>query len=1080
MTKSRTKSTKMTMSSTTSSLSSSIYNKNVNTLEITNTNGIEIIDLDISSIPRPPEKNKPSPDKKKENMDTNFFISDEPTRQEIGRRANPKERKKEKEAQVFKEGIDDIQQQAGNIFAEMSAQSMTRLRVMILNFMRISDDKLYDELDLRQFAIDSGETITNVVIQELCVVQPDLVKLNMTDCRNVSDVGMWAIARHLVKIKELILAGCHQITSVGLRSISLRCSNITVLNFNNCHLLDDIALSVIATGAWHIEELYLRGCVGVTDTGVGKFARASERLRILDLNGCSNVGEFGDRALKEIGTFCTMLTHLDFSGCKRVEDQGIRAVAVGCTNLRQLCISGCELLTNASLKALCKQSRYLETLFLSGYKQLTDADLEFLNGCAFQNNITSLDLIGCHKVSDRGVGAICHALGSNLINLGVAGSNSTDFSGVIIASLCEKLQSLNLSHCSNITDNTVATVVKKVTSLTTLKLDGNRNVTMKGLYVHLPSLEFCDMANKWLGYQPKKGSSDLIVARQIFRMRDAAALKVQCALRRKFAFKRWRNRRRWWLLNKTIPKFQAAARGRRLRKKFLALQTAKHRIRQVIKIQAMWRRYLSCRYWMKLLKAAKYAKFKIKNAIIIQRYYWGLKGRQRAHARRIELANERLREAREHARRELKALLIQRIFRAYSGRLYAAKMAALREIRRARALLEERMTRVLQRYMRGMFGRTIVRNRREEIRMARYKWLCALNIQRCYRGLLGRRWFKYCLEQWWIKKRNYCSTQVQRIFRGYRGRILAAVAAALKVLRTKQNICAIELQRFIRGCLGRMYYKHHKAVTERFNRERAAVLTIQRLYRGHKGREVSEINAEIARLEQKARPLFDLVLKKEADASKLAKIVRRMESRDKMMQDDIFEIERELENCMATHQKYCDSARINGTPQRFLTKYLRVRLKDHYEHEKELYLVKLADLTKKRAELRKIQLEIQVARRELVPLTAGVVVDVKRARMTRLRKLVRAKKTAATKMQSLWRRALVRWAYKDTSREYWIECFDEAQSDKPYYFNTWSNETVWKEPLSYKYFKNARKSADLLAEQAAQLAGSDSDEYDST
>lgn len=1064
MTKTRkSSSSKMAMSS---SIGSSTFTSSYkNTLEITNG---DVIDLDVTSIPRPPNKGRPSPTPK-ENMDVNFFGPDDPTRQEIGRRANPKERKKDKEAQVFKEGIDEVQQQAGNIFAEMSAQSMTRLRVMILNFMRISDDKLFDELDLRQFAVDSGETITNIVLQELCIVQPDLVKLNMTDCRNISDVGMWAIARHLVKIKELVLAGCHQITSVGLRSISLRCSNITVLDFSNCHLLDDIALSVIATGAWHIEELYLRGCVGVTDTGVGKFAKASERLRILDLNGCSNVGEFGDRALKEIGTFCTMLTHLDFSGCKRVEDQGIRAVALGCTNLKQLCVSGCELLTNASIIALCKQSRYLETLFLSGYKQLTDGDLEFLNGCAFQKNITSLDLNGCNKITDRGVGAICHALGSSLICLGVPGSHITDFSGVIISSLCEKLQSLNLSHCGSISDNTIATVVKKVTSLTTLKLDGNRGVTMKGLYVHLPSLEFCDMANKWFGYQPKKGSADLIFARQVFRMRDAASLKVQCALRRKFAYKRYKNRRRWWLINITIPKFQAVMRGRRLRKRFLALQKAKHRIRQAIKIQSMWRRYLACRHWIKLLKAAKYQKFKLMKAIIIQRYYWGLKGRQRANARRVEIANQLLREARDHARREMKAMLIQRIFRSYSGRMHAARKAALREQKRHRDLLEERMIRFLQRCMRGMFGRTNVKNRREEIRMARYKWLCCLNIQRCYRGLLGRRWFKYCLEQWWFRKRTFCSTQVQRIFRGYRGRILAAVAAALKVLRKKQQICAIEFQRFIRGCLGRMRFKHHKAVTERFNRERKAVLTVQRVYRGHKGREVSEINHEVAKLEEKARPLFDLVLRKEADGVKLAKIVRRMEGRDKMMQDDIFEIERELEHCSTTQQKYTDSARINGTPQRFLTKYLRVRLKDHFEHEQELYLAKLGDLTKKRAELRKLQLEIEVARRELVPLTAGVVIDVKRARVARLRKMVRAKKTAAILMQALWRRAMVRVAYRDSSRDYWIECMDEAQSDKPYYFNTWTNETLWREPIAHKYFKNARKSADILAEQEAQL-----------
>ena len=41
----------------------------------------------------------------------------------------------------------------------------------------------------------------------------------------------------------------------------------------------------------------------------------------------------------------------------------------------------------------------------------------------------------------------------------------------------------------------------------------------------------------------------------------------------------------------------------------------------------------------------------------------------------------------------------------------------------------------------------------------------------------------------------------------------------------------------------------------------------------------------------------------------------------------------ELQLCNKTTNKYTDSTRINNTPQRFLTKFLRVRLQDHLEHE---------------------------------------------------------------------------------------------------------------------------------------------------
>ena len=155
---------------------------------------------------------------------------------------------------------------------------------------------------------------------------------------------------------------------------------------------------------------------------------------------------------------------------------------------------------------------------------------------------------------------------------------------------------------------------------------------------------------------------------------------------------------------------------------------------------------------------------------------------------------------------------------------------------------------------------------------------------------------------------------------------------------------------------------------------------------------------------------------------------------------------------MQTTSKYCDTMRINNTPQRFLTKYLRVRLKDHYEHEKALHLARHKEMTKKKSSIRGFDMEIEAARRELMPLTTGVVIHVKNERTKMLRKRVRGRNASAVKLQALWRRAIVRTAYSDPMRDYWIECYDLEQSDKPYYYNTYSEETVWKVPLAFKYF----------------------------
>ena len=156
------------------------------------------------------------------------------------------------------------------------------------NFCSLEDGTVLKSINLKQFSRESGQQINNMIIQEVCAVQPAMEELDLSDCVEVSDVGLWSLARHCTRIKSLTLSGCHQLTQIGLRSISLRCCEIITLNFNYCHLLDDIALTVIATGAWKLQTLLLRGCIGITDTGelaiyASEHSSSSGLFRLIDV-----------------------------------------------------------------------------------------------------------------------------------------------------------------------------------------------------------------------------------------------------------------------------------------------------------------------------------------------------------------------------------------------------------------------------------------------------------------------------------------------------------------------------------------------------------------------------------------------------------------------------------------------------------------------------------------------------------------------------------------------------------------------------------------------------------------------------
>lgn len=151
--------------------------------------------------------------------------------------------------------------------------------------------RLATNIDLHQYSLDSGSPITNLIVQEICLIQPNIETLNLSDCKEITDVSLWAIAKHCnpKSLRLLNLSGCHAITNIGLRSLSLKCYNIDTFYFNNCVHLDDLSLTVIASGGWKLKRLYLQNCRGITDTGISRIARVGTHIEVLDLNGCAGM-----------------------------------------------------------------------------------------------------------------------------------------------------------------------------------------------------------------------------------------------------------------------------------------------------------------------------------------------------------------------------------------------------------------------------------------------------------------------------------------------------------------------------------------------------------------------------------------------------------------------------------------------------------------------------------------------------------------------------------------------------------------------------------------------------------------------
>lgn len=1018
---------------------------------------IALVDLRLT---RPPEALRPKEFSKTGFDDTSVstYGSREDLLQQENKRISTPERRRRDKLEALGEIEAEIKSKnvghGKELFADLTPAARRRLHAMLINFLDDGHGAFRNDISLHQFSVDCGWVVTNGTVQELCTVQPTLKRLDLADCENVSDVGLWAIARHCVEIEELILAGCLQITNIGLRSISLRCSEIRLLDLSNCPNLDDLGLSTIAGGCWKLETLLLRNCKNITDTGVGRIARACVQLQVLDLHGCSGVGDFGDHALKDIGAFCSVLRELDATGGRHVQDAGLRALAVGCKDLNALKLSGCDGVTGAGLKAIAKHCRSLKTLSLTGARQLTDDDVELLQSPALKQTLTALDLSGCARVTDVGVAAICEAVGQKLLALSVSDSCATDAGTKIIAKQCLKLRSLDLSRCRSITDDSVSVVAETVTGLTTLKLDGNGKVTTRAVTRYLgPRLEFAEFARDWLGYQPRAEAQALIEKKELDMRRTAAATFLQSVMRRKRAYKFYAELRRRWLINVVIPRAQARVRGVLQRTRYLAILLRKKKVKCVTLLQSLIRCRIAMKAFSVKIKHIRREQLRAQKALAIQCLARRNRAARVVQERRNQLANKRLAEAQFATRQQLCAIRIQTAVRALLARRLAKRLGDERDAALVLRLLRIRMSIEVERVWRGSRGRLKARNRRLEIALWHKRWRMARVIQRAYRGHRGRLRFKAIWEAFQLQIKVWACGTVQRCWRGYRGRCVAALTMAMFKLRQRRLAKAIDIQRVFRGVRGR---RRVDAIKERRRQETlvlASTLLLQRVFRGHKGREASEIEKEVQAAQPLVGPLTQTLSDLEKEAQRLERLIVKLEQDEIAATEELEATERESLHTNHSNNKWTDSSRVNGVPQRFLTRFLRIRLVDFVKSAKDNLAKKSTELALARNSLRDTHRRIRAVQREMVPLTTGLVSGTRMKRGTRLRNRVRLERRSSTKIQALWRRAIVRKAYEDPYRDYWIQCVDEEQGTaEPYYYNTYSGVTSWTEPFAYRLF----------------------------
>lgn len=260
--------------------------------------------------------------------------------------------------------------------------------------------------------------VTDVSVEIISRFISNLEVLDLGGCCNITNDALRFCAEGLMCLKNLNIRSCRHVSDLGIAHISgltesvAGNTDLNNLSLQDCQKITDVALSNIARGLQKLEVLNLSFCCGVRDIGLAHLA-SLKCLKKINLRSCDNIG---DEGVSTLAYGCSFLTSLDVSFCDRISDDSLIHIAHSLYNLKHLELGSC-CITDEGLHAIARNLQDIRVLNLGQCINVTDIGLSYI--AENLRNVTSIDLYGCTKVTKTGLNQIVQMPELCVLNLGL-------------------------------------------------------------------------------------------------------------------------------------------------------------------------------------------------------------------------------------------------------------------------------------------------------------------------------------------------------------------------------------------------------------------------------------------------------------------------------------------------------------------------------------------------------------------------------------------------------------------------------------------------------------------------------------
>ncbi|XP_051115001.1 F-box protein SKIP2-like [Andrographis paniculata] len=299
---------------------------------------------------------------------------------------------------------------------------------------------------------------------------PNLTNLKIRGCREISDLGMFSLAKNCKSLRKFSSGSC-TFGAKGMNALLNNCSSLEEISVKRLRGINDgFAVEPITPGAAsaslkaiRLKELYNGQCFSSLIIG-SKNLRTLKILRCLgDWDGLLQVIAEGDNLLTEI--------HLERL---QVSDLGLMAISK-CPNLETFHLVKAPDCSDAGISAIAENCKLLRKLHIDGWRTNRVGDIGLAAIASNSVHLVELVLIGVNPSIES-----LSAIASNcqkLERLALCGSETIGDTEVsCIAAKCLTLKKLCIK-CCRITDNSIEALAIGCPNLVKLKIKKCRGVS---------------------------------------------------------------------------------------------------------------------------------------------------------------------------------------------------------------------------------------------------------------------------------------------------------------------------------------------------------------------------------------------------------------------------------------------------------------------------------------------------------------------------------------------------------------------------------------------------------------------------